>query len=242
MLPSTFQDRLKEEEQMKRQLKVRLEVARFLQDTMEETAKRVTSQSKSREEKASAKELLDLITRVKSGDFLPNEDIVRCAKMFKDELTIDNMSRPQLTSLCRFLGLQTFGTDSFLRFQVRNKIRQIKEDDKMIMWEGGGNQLTLEETKQACQERGMRSIGLTEQAYRRQLKKWLELSVNQQVPASLLILSRAFIIQRPVKPEIAIQVALSMKHFLFFPFFLFHFHFHFLFLFLFHFTLSSFSL
>lgn len=44
------------------------------------------------------------------------------------------------------------------------------------------------------QERGMRAHGLTTFAYKRQLKEWLDLSVQKNIPISLLILSRAFLL------------------------------------------------
>ena len=42
------------------------------------------------------------------------------------------------------------------------------------------------------QERGMRSFGLTHFGYKRQLQDWLDLSIQKNVPLSLLIMSRAF--------------------------------------------------
>lgn len=59
------------------------------------------------------------------------------------------------------MGLNHFGTDGILRYQLRNKIRSIKADDQMILWEGIDS-LTLDELRKACAERGMRAIGLTE--------------------------------------------------------------------------------
>lgn len=49
-----------------------------------------------------------------------------------------------------------------------------------------------EELKNACAERGMLSVGLPLAAYQRNLEGWLALSLSHDVPASLLILSRAF--------------------------------------------------
>ena len=40
------------------------------------------------------------------------------ARMFEDELTLENVSRPQLVGMCQFMKLNPYGTDSFLRFQV----------------------------------------------------------------------------------------------------------------------------
>ena len=63
----------------------------------------------------------------------------------------------------------------------------------MIQWEGIES-LTKEELQAACAERGMRCVGLTEFGLQQQLKQWLDLSINRNVPISLLILSRAMTI------------------------------------------------
>lgn len=46
-------------------------------------------------------------------------------------MTLDNLSRPQLQALCKVLELPTLGTDAFLQFQLRMKLRQLKADDKV---------------------------------------------------------------------------------------------------------------
>jgi LETM1 and EF-hand domain-containing protein 1 len=40
------------------------------------------------------------------------------------------------------------------------------------------------------QERGMAAVGLTDFEYKRQLQQWLELSIQKNIPISLLIMSR----------------------------------------------------
>lgn len=45
----------------------------------------------------------------------------------------------------------------------------------------------------------MRAYGLTQLGYRRQLQQWLDLSINKEVPISLLILSRAFTLDSKVR-------------------------------------------
>jgi hypothetical protein len=77
---------------------------------------------------------------------------------------------------------------------LRHKIRVLKEDDQRIIFEGM-NSLTKMELREACQERGMRSTGLSKDAYKRSLQQWLDLSVNFNVPVSLLIMSRTFLLQ-----------------------------------------------
>lgn len=49
--------------------------------------------------------------------------------------------------------------------------------------------MSILELQQACRARGMRSVGLSEQRLKQQLSQWLELSMNEQVPPSLLLLS-----------------------------------------------------
>lgn len=64
-----------------------------------------------------------------SGTQASNEDIIKYSKLFKNELTLDSMSRLQLVALCRLLLITPYGTDNFLRFQLRLKLRQLKSDD-----------------------------------------------------------------------------------------------------------------
>ena len=89
------------------------------------------------------------------------------------------------------MGILPYGNDNLLRFQLRHKIRVLKDDDQRILWEGIDS-LTKMELREACRERGMRSTGLSKEAYRKSLQEWLELSVKQNVPISLLIMSRTF--------------------------------------------------
>lgn len=71
-----------------------------------------------------------------SGERPSNEQILKFSKLFEDELTLDNLTRPQLVALCRLLELQSIGTNNFLRFQLIMKLRAIRADDKV----GGGEE------------------------------------------------------------------------------------------------------
>lgn len=66
-----------------------------------------------------------------SGERPSNEQIIKFSKLFEDELTLDNLTRPQLVALCRLLELQSIGTNNFLRFQLIMKLRAIRADDKV---------------------------------------------------------------------------------------------------------------
>jgi hypothetical protein len=100
--------------------------------------------------------------------------------------------------MCTIMGLRPYGTDAFLRFQLRNKLRVLQSDDKDILWEGI-DALNKRELQLACQERGMPAVGLDTEEYRAQMRQWLDLSANKQIPPALLIMSRAFITE--AKPK-----------------------------------------
>ena len=106
-------------------------------------------------------------------------------------MTLDNMGRMQLINMCKYMGLAPYGNDNLLRFQLRHRIRLLRDDDQRILWEGI-EALTKMELREACRERGMRSTGLSKEGYRKALQAWLELSVQKNVPISLLIMSRTF--------------------------------------------------
>jgi LETM1 and EF-hand domain-containing protein 1, mitochondrial len=142
----------------------------------------------------SAGSMLEFLKKARNGEMIPPDVIIRYANYFKDDLTLDNMPRMQLINMCKYMSIQPYGSDSFLRFQLRHKIRVLKEDDQRILWEGIDS-LTKMELREACQERGMRSTGLSKEAYRRALQQWLDLSVNKDLPIALLIMSRTFFLR-----------------------------------------------
>ncbi|ONK77286.1 uncharacterized protein A4U43_C02F4980 [Asparagus officinalis] len=206
MLPSTFQDKMKEQEALKRRLNARIEYAKFLQDTAKEMAKEVQL-SHTGDIKQTAEDLDEFLNKVRTGANISNEEILSFAKLFNDELTLDNISRPRLINMCKYMGIPPYGTDKYLRYMLRKKLQQIKEDDKLIKAEGVES-LSEEELRQACRERGHLGLLSTEEM-RQQLRDWLDLSLNHSVPSSLLILSRAFTVSGKLKPEEAVVATLS---------------------------------
>ncbi|XP_037495019.1 mitochondrial proton/calcium exchanger protein [Jatropha curcas] len=206
MLPSTFQDKMKEQEALKRKLNARIEYAKFLQDTVKEMAKEIQN-SRSGEAKKTAEDLDGFMSKVRKGARVSNEEILGFAKLFNDELTLDNISRPRLVNMCKYMGISPYGTDAYLRYMLRRRLQEIKNDDKMIQAEGVES-LSETELHQACRERGLLGL-LSVEEMRQQLRDWLDLSLNHSVPSSLLILSRAFSVSGKVKPEEAVQATLS---------------------------------
>uniref|UniRef100_A0A1I7V9B4 CBR-LETM-1 protein n=1 Tax=Loa loa TaxID=7209 RepID=A0A1I7V9B4_LOALO len=192
MLPSTFKDATKEEEKLRRKLKAKLETAKLLQAAMEEMALYKKKNAKDDDKTASiAVEFAEFIKKVRSeGSYVNNKDLLKYIKLFEDELTLDNLPANTLRALCRLLNIQPFGSLEIIRFQLSLKLRALRADDQEIALEGGVDMLTVPELQQACRARGMRSLGMNEERLKEQLKQWLELSLNDKVPPSLLLLSR----------------------------------------------------
>lgn len=100
MLPSTFEDKLKKEENLKRSLKAKIELAKFLQTTTEEMAEQILKY-RDGESEEKARVFKDFIQKVRNGQEVSNADMIKFSSLFKDEITLDNMSRPQLVAMCR---------------------------------------------------------------------------------------------------------------------------------------------
>lgn len=58
----------------------------------------------------------------------------------------------------------------------------------------GIDSLTTTELQNACQARAMRAYGVSKEKLKAQLSQWLDLSLNEKVPPSLLLLSRALML------------------------------------------------
>lgn len=154
MLPSTFSEASKERETKKKELKAKLEMAKFLQDTLEETAMRAVKQKNA---DPLNKKFSEFMINVRTNAQQPtNEEIMKYSRLFENELTLDNLTRQQLIALCQILDVSTLGNippNHILRFQLRMKIRSLEADDKMIVKEGI-EKLDIGELQQACRDRG----------------------------------------------------------------------------------------
>lgn len=187
MLPSTFQTSKDKDAKIKSQLKVKLDMAKFLQQTLDDMAFQAKGESHSEEAKKFAKFFEEVRA---SGAGASNTDILKYSRLFEDEITLDSMTRQQLVACCKLLELQPLGTNAFLRFQLKMRLKGLKADDEMIKKEGIQS-LTVSELQAACRARGMRALGVPIERLQAQLSQWLELSLDEKIPPSLLLLSRA---------------------------------------------------
>lgn len=205
MLPSTFETAKDKEKKALSNLKVKLEMAKFLQKTLDE----MDVQHKDHSSKE-AREFIKFFHRLrKSGDRATAEEIMKFSKLFEDEITLDSLSRQQLTAICKVLEVGSLGTSNFLRFQLRMKLRSLAADDRMIQREGI-DALTLAELQSACRARGMRAYGVSEPQLKTQLAEWINLSLNERVPPSLLLLSRAIMLPDHVPTAEKLKASISV--------------------------------
>lgn len=190
MLPSTYRTDKTELEKRKKMFKSRLEMAKFLRDSISESSINSTS-LKATDIQEIGDEFGNFFKKYRtSGELAGTQEILEICTKFSDDLTLDNFSRPQLVTLSRFLGSSAIGTNNMLRFNIRRKLHEIERDDRMIM-EEGIDSLTIYELITACQTRGIRTVDISSERLRSELSQWLVLHVEKKVPATILVLSRA---------------------------------------------------
>lgn len=73
----------------------------------------------------------------------------------------------------------------------------------------GVDSLTIWELQAACRARGMRSLGVPEERLKFQLEQWLELHLKENIPTSLLLLSRALYLSENMSTTDQLQATLS---------------------------------
>ena len=200
MLPSTYEDAKSKEKKATRLRSNRKEVSNFLRSTMRESGIPISAANAQKEE------FTEFFRKVRAtGEEPTKADVVKVCKLFKDDLTLDNLSRPQLVGICTYMNLSAFGTDAMLRYQVRHRMRQIKRDDKAIAYEGVES-LSVPEVQTACAARGLRTHGMSPGRLRDDLQLWLDLRLKYGVPSTLLVLSNAFMYAQGKETEFDSQI------------------------------------
>ena len=200
LLPSTYEGQKSKDTKATTLRATRKEVSNFLRNTLKETGLPVSVANAQKEEFA------EFFRKVRAtGESPTHEDVIKVCKIFKDDLTLDNLSRPQLVGMCRYMNLNTFGTDMMLRYQIRHRMRQIKRDDRAISFEGVDS-LSVPELQMACASRGLRTHGMSPGRLRDDLQMWLDLRLKYGVPSTLLVLSNAFMYTQGKDSEISSQI------------------------------------
>lgn len=200
LLPSTYEGQTSKDKKANHLRTTRKEVSNFLRDTLKETGLPVSAVNAQKEG------FMEFFRKVRAtGESPSHADVVKVCKIFKDDLTLDNLSRPQLVGMTKYMNLNAFGTDMMLRYQIRHRMRQIKRDDRAISFEGVDS-LSVPELQMACASRGLRTHGMSPGRLRDDLQMWLDLRLKYGVPSTLLVLSNAFMYTQGKDSEIASQI------------------------------------
>ncbi|KAJ4537624.1 LETM1 domain-containing protein ylh47 [Exophiala dermatitidis] len=200
LLPSTYEGQKSKEAKAAHLRETRKTVSSFLRNTLRETGLPISAVNARKEE------FTEFFRKVRTtGESPSKEDVIKVCKIFKDDLTLDNLSRPQLVAICKYLNLNAFGTDAMLRYQIRHRMRQIKRDDKAISFEGVDS-LSVPELQMACASRGIRTHGVSPGKLREDLQMWLDLRLKYNIPSTLLVLSNAYMYTSGKDSEIDSQI------------------------------------
>jgi len=200
LLPSTYEGAKAKEAKAAGLRATRKQVSDFLRQTLKETGLPISAANTQRDE------FTDFFRKVRTTGESPTQaDVIKVCKIFKDDLTLDNLSRPQLVGICRYMNLNAVGPDTLLRYQIRHRMRQIKRDDRAISFEGVDS-LSVPELQTACASRGLRTYGVSPARLRDDLQMWLDLRLKYGVPSTLLVLSNAFMYAQGKETELNSQI------------------------------------
>ncbi|XP_074593381.1 mitochondrial proton/calcium exchanger protein-like isoform X2 [Brevipalpus obovatus] len=207
LLPSTFQSDHDKEIREKQQLQTKLEMVEILLQSLDYAFSKPKDASSSKD----FRELTEFLDEVRKKDGKPdNRDIIRFMELLENKVALESFSRPQLVVLCKFLGMASLGPSSFLRYRLRRRLRGLKIDDQLIIKEGIDS-LSEFELREACQERGMRGFHLSTEQLKNQLSQWLELSLNDKISPSLLLLSRVLYLPKDLPRTIQLNTIIRTK-------------------------------
>ncbi|EJS41801.1 mdm38p [Saccharomyces arboricola H-6] len=193
LLPSTYESGKDKQAKRNKLIEIRKKTSEFLHDTLEESNLITYNTIENAEKKQKFLNFFRKLYSAKEGKIMSfqHDEISAIAQMFKNDTVLDNLSRPQLAAMSKFMSLRPFGNDNMLRYQIRSKLKDIMNDDKTIDYEGIES-LSQEELYQACVSRGMKAYGVSKEDLVDNLKVWLELRLRQKIPSVLMVLSSTF--------------------------------------------------
>lgn len=193
LLPSTYESGSERQKKTVRLIDTRRKTSDFLHETLAESNLISYNFIESAEKKKKFLNFFKKLYSPKNGNsnVFTHEEILTVAQMFKNDTVLDNLSRPQLVAMSKFMSITPFGNDNLLRYRIRHKLRSIMEDDKVIDYEGV-DCLSENEIYQACVSRGVKAYGVPKEELVDNLKVWLNLRLHHKVPSVLLVLSSTF--------------------------------------------------
>ncbi|KAI8138263.1 LETM1-like protein [Fennellomyces sp. T-0311] len=139
------------------------------------------------------------VGRITPEDFLSLRKFLKISKSYEYDFELSQIHRANLAAYCRFMGLKDWGMKGMLEKRLNKHLDYLLEDDKLISQEGVDS-LSVAELQNAAEERGMRSLDVSEEQLRRSLDYWITVHLNEQhIPRGLLIFSRMFLLNANYK-------------------------------------------
>jgi len=188
LLPSTYETSSTRTKRSKKLGDTRSSVGMYLRDTMKSSQKMMYPEFRSDEQR---QDFENFFASLRDGDTPTKTQILTVARMFRDDNLLDNLTRPQLAAMATYMNIRGFGTSTILRYQIRHKMRLIKQDDRVIEYEGVDS-LNAVELNNAAQSRGFKTLGVSTGRLRDDLSNWLQLRLHDRVPSTFLILASAY--------------------------------------------------
>lgn len=131
-------------------------------------------------------------------DFLSLSKFQKISKSYSYDFDLNRIDRRHLSSYCRFMGINDYGTQWILKRRLAKYMNYLNEDDKLLVKDDVVDNLSVKELSHAVEERGMRSVNEGVENMRRGLKYWLSLTQpanpDQVIPPGLLVFSRMFLL------------------------------------------------
>ncbi|AMD21927.1 HFR072Wp [Eremothecium sinecaudum] len=193
MLPSTYESGKDKQKKVQLLADTRQKTSDLLHETLEESSLISYNTLESSEKKKKFLAFFKKLNSPKDGavSVFTHDEIASVTRMFKNDSVLDNLSRPQLVAMAKYMSLRPFGTDAMLRYQIRRSLKTIMDDDKVLDYEGVES-LTTEELYQAAILRGMKTFGVPKQQLIDYMNVWLNMRLRQRIPSVLMILSSAY--------------------------------------------------
>ncbi|SMN18175.1 similar to Saccharomyces cerevisiae YPR125W YLH47 Mitochondrial inner membrane protein exposed to the mitochondrial matrix [Maudiozyma saulgeensis] len=126
-----------------------------------------------------------------TGESESRSQLIEVARLFSDDTVLDNLSRPHLIALAKYINIQPFGTDVMLRYRIRFKLLDLKKDDFALYYEDA-EQLNSNELRSACASRGIRIKDTSDATLRKNLKLWLNMRIKDKIPSTLMVLATSY--------------------------------------------------
>ena len=188
LLPSTYESQADKNKKLASLRNTRYKVAQVLTNS-KQMVKLPTNLTE--EQVADFKDFMKKFKSSRSNE-ISRQQLLRVAKMFKDDLILDNSPRGTLIALAKYINIRPYGTDQILRYRIRHKMLKIKEDDRLIEDEGVDS-LSLAELQQACASRGIHMFNATPGQMKQYLNEWLDMRLHEKIPSTLMLLTNAYI-------------------------------------------------